>query len=112
MTVPRQIEAHMPDRRAAPDAVAWIASVPFFAVHALALATPLCAHAACSASNGDPVQDPVYDASPLDVVGNPNDPETGGKLDGSTKDVASDDAPSDAPKDAKDGAPNTAPVRP
>ena len=34
----------MPDRRAeSPDAIAWIASIPFFAIHTLAFATPLLA---------------------------------------------------------------------
>ena len=71
----------------------------------------MAAHAACSATNGDPIPSQVYDASVLDAGGNPEDPEPevdGGRgVDGSTK----KDAATDAPVDAKDAAPNSAPVQ-
>jgi hypothetical protein len=75
---------------------------------ALAAALPLCAHAACSSTNGDAVPDPVFDASPLDVGTNPDDRDGGGNVDGATKQDAGGDAPSDAPNDT---APNSVPVQ-
>lgn len=69
---------------------------------------PLAAHAACSASNGDPIPSQVFDASALDVGSNPGDPS--GEPDGAAKPDANKDK--DAGADAKDGAlPNTAVVR-
>jgi hypothetical protein len=75
---------------------------------AVAAIFPIAAHAACSATNGDPIPSQVFDASALDVS-NPDDPEPGAEAgsDGSTK----KDASTDAPVDAKDAAPGNAPVQ-
>ena len=70
---------------------------------------PLCAHAACSAGNGDAIPGPVYDAAGLDVGNNPGDPDGGnGGPDGSQPDSSVADSPSDSPKES---GPNTAPVQ-
>lgn len=68
---------------------------------------PLVAHAACASGNGDPIANPVYDASPLDLGSKPDEPDST---------AAHDAAPSgdaDGPRDASADAPaaNTAPVQ-
>ncbi len=70
---------------------------------------PLMAHAACSSTNGDAVGSQVFDASPLDVGANPDDPDGG--ADGARTDL---DGATDAAKDAAKDAPivpSTAPVQ-
>ncbi|NVL68021.1 hypothetical protein, partial [Escherichia coli] len=77
-------------------------------VLALGAVLALVAHAACSATNGDPIPSQVFDASALDAASNPDDPDGGTASDGaSKKDGPSSDAPPDAPPDA----PNVAPVQ-
>ncbi|MBX3190381.1 MAG: hypothetical protein KF819_25500 [Labilithrix sp.] len=65
----------------------------------LSCLVPVLAHAACSASNGDPIPTQVFDASALDVGSNPDDPDGGTLPDGAPRDTGAD-APADAPKDA------------
>lgn len=80
-------------------------------VLALAAMFPVVAHAACGATNGDPIPSEVFDASALDVSTSNPLPEGGSRADGSTTaNDASTDAFTDA-NDANDGAPGTAPVQ-
>jgi len=64
----------------------------------LASLAPVLVHAACASSNGEPIPNEVYDASPLDTGGNPLDPD-GGSVDGARADGATDGGVTDAPAD-------------
>jgi|GEM_PF-6809427 len=70
------------------------------AIVLVASVLPVVAHVACASTNGEPIPNEVFDASPLDAGANPDDPDGGSSTDGGgTKDAAKDvetDAGSDS----------------